>query len=822
MTKILVSGAPSATRRTTRIAGRASALALITAASLGAGALPALAQGAAELEEIVVTARFREENIQTTPIAITALSADDLEVRSMDNVEDVGLSIPNAYFRENVGNYGPTGTIGLRGVSQYDFSYAFEPAVGVYIDDVYHGTLTGSFMDLVDLERLEVLRGPQGTLFGKNSLGGAIRLVSRKPEGDNTGRVEATYGSWDRLDLKGVADFSLVEDHVFARIVGVSKNQDGYAHYVDFACQMQANGTPELAGNMVPTVDFRGKDNCYLGSLGGRQSDAGRVMLRIVGNDSLEVNITGDFTKSKDEPGPMTLLTHHGGLFDSGYSAGVIMPAFGVSYTDDDRFVTGDPYTNYSNYADPLEGQSYDPLARTKTWGLSGTVDYDVAENVHAKAIVAYRTYDSDWSSDTDLTPFPIQGTYQIQEHEQWQAELQLTGDALDSALEWTLGAFYYDSNSRAYNTTEFGAFDYSGLLLNFVADDYYTTNNKSGFLHLVYHLTDRLSVSGGVRYTDEKKTNIFDHQPGLAVTEAAFKGSRWDWKASADYQLTDQVFVYAQAATGFRSAGFTPRIFTIGQLQPLPEEEVTTYEAGAKFDLLDRRLRINTALFQSDYDPRIIQLGGVVQCDAVDDPNPTPYFLQGGDCPAGTALAGSPGLNWFYYGNAPGKIKGAELELTANPIANLAVNFSFGYNKYHNAEKDPTSPAYRDPSALLQPKYNMSGGVQYAFEVDGAGSTITPRLDWFFQSHGTNGAANMPNTCPEECVPSYNIFNGRITYDNVEQNFSVAFAVTNLFDKFYWQQLGAAVTAAGGVPNARTGVPSRPREWSVTATKRF
>jgi len=797
-------------------------MALVTAASLGVGALPSLAQGVGELEEIVVTARFREESIQTTPIAISAFTGDDLEVRSMDNVEDIGLSIPNAYFRENVGNYGPTGTVGLRGVSQYDFSYAFEPAVGIYIDDVYHGTLTGSFMDLVDLERLEVLRGPQGTLFGKNSLGGAIRLVSRKPEGDNSGRVEATYGSRDRLDLKGVADFSLVEDHVFARIVGVSKTQDGYAHYLDFACQMQANGTPELAGNMVPVVDFKGKGNCNLGSLGGRQSDAGRVMLRIVGNDSLDINLTGDYTKSKDEPGPMTLLTPHGGLFDSGYSAGVIMPAFGVSYTDDDRFVTGDPYTNYSNYADPLEGQSYDPLARTETWGLSGTVDYDLAEKVHAKAILAYRTYTSDWSSDTDLTPFPVQGTYQIQEHEQWQAELQLTGTAIEDALEWTLGAFYYDSNSRAYNTTEFGAFDYSGLLLNFVADDYYTTNNKSGFAHLIYHLTDRLSLSGGLRYTDEKKTNIFDHQPGLAVTEAKFSGSRWDWKVSADYQATDQVFVYGQVATGFRSAGFTPRIFTVGQLQPIPQEEVRTYEVGAKFDLLDRRLRINTAVFQSDYDPRIIQLGGVSQCDSPADPNPTPYFLQGGNCPAGTALEGGTGLPWFFYGNAPGKIRGAEAEITANPIANLGINFSFGYNKYKNAEKDPTSTAYRDPSALLQPKFNMSGGIQYALDVDGEGSTITPRLDWFFQSHGTNGAATQVNTCPEECVPSYNLFNARISYDNVPLNFSLALSVTNLFDKFYWQQLGAAVTSTGGVPAARTGVPSRPREFAVTATKRF
>src|SRR5262249_46329238 len=153
---------------------------------------------------IVVTSRYREENVQTTPIAITAISALDLEMRSIVNVEDLGAVIPNAFFRENVGNFGPTSTIGLRGVTQQDFSSAFGPAVALYIDDVYHGTLTGSDMDLLDLQRIEVLRGPQGTLFGKNSLGGAIRMVSRQPTGDNSGLVELTYGEFDRVDLKGV------------------------------------------------------------------------------------------------------------------------------------------------------------------------------------------------------------------------------------------------------------------------------------------------------------------------------------------------------------------------------------------------------------------------------------------------------------------------------------------------------------------------------------------------------------------------------------------------------------------------------------------
>lgn len=501
----------------------------------------------------------------------------------------------------------------------------------------------------------------------------------------------------------------------------------------------------------------------------------------------------------------------------------MIFPRFGVRYTADDRFITGDPYTNYSNYADPLANESYNPNSRTEAMGASATADWEVAENVSATFVAAYRKYDLRWNSDTDFTPFPIQGTDYLQEHKQTQLEARFSGLLLNDRLEWTAGGFYYDSDSRAWNTTEFGAFDHSGLLRNFVADDYYTTENKSGFVHLIYDFTERFSISGGLRYTDESKANIFDHQPGLTRTIAAFGGDRWDWKISADYQASDWAFVYAQAATGFRSAGFTPRIFTIGQLQPIAPEEVLTYEVGAKFSLYEDRVYLNTAAFMSDYDPRLIQVGGVSQCDAPSDPNPTPYFLQGGTCPAGTALAGGTGLPWFFYSNSPGELRGFEAELTAEPVDRLSLNASLGYVEYENDQQVTTATDFRDPSALLVPEWTLSGGVQYAFRLFGdAGQTLTPRLDWTYQSHRTNGAVNQPNTCPEECIPSYHVFNGRLTYDNADRDFSVALSATNLFDEFYWQQLGAAVTATGGVPTARTGVPSEPRMVKLTVTQRF
>jgi iron complex outermembrane receptor protein len=807
-----------------------------------------------EIDEVVVTARFREENVQTIPIAITAISGDELQARSLDTVEDIGLVIPNAFFRENVGNYGPTGTIGLRGITQNDYSYAFEPAVAVYIDDVYHGTLTGSDMDLMDMERVEVLRGPQGTLFGKNSIGGAVRLISKKPEGDNSGSVDLTYGRFDRVDVRAIGAFSLIDDKLFMRLAGISRQRDGYGKYLDFTCHMIARGTPELAGigdgiagyenvggSMQPilvtpgsaadnafslpaSVDARGTGDCALGEYGGQQTDAGRVMLRYLATDKLELNFAADFTQTNNDPLPQTLLTGHRGGYDAGYSDAIIRTTYGIPYAADDRFVSPDSYTNYATFRNPLNGTGYNPQARTDSEGYSLTADYRISDTMKLRAIFAEREYQTLWASDTDFTPFPIQHTDNVQDHEQTQAELQLSGTALDNqALEWTVGAFYFDSESRAYNTTEFGAFDWSGLLPNFVANDFYTTTNKSVFVHLDYQLTQRLSVSGGLRYTEEEKTNIFDHQPGTlpVIGPVPFNGNRNDWKISLDYQLNDFTFLYGQVATGFRSAGFTPRIFTLGQLQPIPPEEVRTYEIGAKIELWDRRITANSAIFMSDYDPRLIQVGGVSQCDDPLEPNPTPYFLQGGFCPTGTALSGSTGLPWFYYSNAPGSIEGFESEIQFLPSDNLALNLTLGYNSYDNDESDPTQATYRHSSALLQPEWNLSGGIQYTWNLDGD-AAIVPRLDWFYQSKRTNGAVNQPNNCPEECIPEYHLFNGRISYENYANNLSISLAVTNLLDKFYWQQLAAEFTATGAIPSARTGVPSRPREWAITVRKSF
>ena len=205
----------------------------VTAAAL----LAADYAAAQELEEILVTARFRAENLQEIPLAISAISGESLEENGAMSIIDVADWAPNVVIDQLGSGYGPTLAASVRGLGYGDFKATSEPTMTIYVDDVVLGRPTGAVLDLLDLERVEVLRGPQGTLFGKNAIGGVMRLISRRPgEGGTGGQVELTAGDYNRLDLRGSFETALVEDKVFARVSYVSKQRDGWQDLVDFSC----------------------------------------------------------------------------------------------------------------------------------------------------------------------------------------------------------------------------------------------------------------------------------------------------------------------------------------------------------------------------------------------------------------------------------------------------------------------------------------------------------------------------------------------------------------------------------------------------------
>ncbi len=818
-------------------------------------------QESGALQEVVVTARYREENLQSTPLSITAITAADLQQQQLENVNDLGNEIPNAYFREPVSNYGPTETIGLRGFTQVDFDYSFQPTVGVYVDDVYQGSLTGSSFDLADLSRVEVENGPQGTLFGVNSLGGAIRLISNKPQDDDSGSVQLTYGEKHRVEFVGIGNAVLIPQTLFVRVAATSRSEDAVGHYLDFTCEMKAQGQPEsVYGTLPESVSPLQGTGCAYGGLGGFDHQGIRGALRYLPLSGLEVNVNAYYYRQADQPPLQTLLTPYGGPYDLAnncYSQGctlgpvtvpgVVFATYGMNYAGNcggqscnPHFVSPSPWDNYASYGDIVTGQSYNPTQLLDEYGTSATVDYSITDHLQVKYIWAYRTYTANWNNDSDLTPFGLTQSQYLQGHRQFSNELRLTGDAFADRFEYTVGFFSYDARELENSGTNFDADAYLGELPNFQNTQGFSTNNEAGYLHLNYKLTSKWSVSGGWRYTDQYLTEKYAHYstvpadsiflPGPVVQS----GSRGDWSGSMGYQLTPTVFVYGEAASGFTLPGFNSRVESIGQLlETVPGQEAVNYEIGAKTDWFDHRLRVNGSVFYEDY-KSYLNLALGTQCNPATDTNPgTPIFglPPGAPCPAGTGLAGAPGLfPWFYYSGIPAYMPGAELEATAEPIDRLLMNFTGGWEEFHSKITDTLSPNYINPSVRLQPEWDASGGIQYGVMLPSS-ATLTPRLDWRYQGYMTNGPENVYQI-PQWRVPGYSLFNASLTYAPNGAKWNVAFQVQNLFNKFYWEQLGAPTSLVSGatVPSAsnlyptpaQVGTPGLPREWMVTFQMNF
>src|SRR5579862_5226471 len=247
------------------------------------------------LEEVVVTARYREENLQQTPIAISAITAEDIEARGFTNSSDIAYAVPNASFRQAQAAFGNTETAYIRGVGQNDFNFAFDPGVAIYVDDVYYPTTMSSQFDLMDLERVEVLRGPQGTLFGRGAIGGAVSYVSKQPKGDNSGFTDVTVGQFGRVDIRAGYDFALVPDTVFVRVTAMSKKEDGYQKMIDFVCAF-----PSESGTL-PAETHNRLGGCQDGTLGGTDVQGARAQLRWLASETVDVGLAVDYQRDDSE-----------------------------------------------------------------------------------------------------------------------------------------------------------------------------------------------------------------------------------------------------------------------------------------------------------------------------------------------------------------------------------------------------------------------------------------------------------------------------------------------------------------------------------------
>jgi iron complex outermembrane receptor protein len=761
-----------------------------------------------QLEEVVVTAQFRQEKLQTTPIAITAITAAGLEERGIENVTEIGAFVPNAVIQPLGAGWGATMAAFIRGVGLGDNILSFEPGVPIYVDDVYVGRPQGAMFDLLDLERVEVLRGPQGTLFGKNAIGGTVRLISKKPDGSGGGSLSVTAGNYHRLEARGSANFTLVDDRVFARLSFSSKKADGWFDVLDYVCvhgpgSLGTGGTglpPSPAfPNGVPSIHLNSAvapgTGCVADTLNDENVQSGRVALRFVINDASDFNLIADLT-SQRQKGPADKYTVIDGspaccgALNAGWNAVIVAPIYGAGVGWDNRFVTNSMYTNYSSFTDPISGRTVPNINNLDHWGVSGTYELKLSDNLNLKSVTAYRRFWNQFGRDSDGSPLPNNFTYDDTRHRQFTEEVQLTGTAAKQ-FDWAAGAFYYDAfdSNRGFDSL------YPGFIYQNDTFVHQTTRNWAFFGQGTYHVDDKLSFTAGARYThDEKDATIyiasFTGVVGLDNQFVPLTASNVDYTLSADYRWTEDFMTYLKYSTGFKGGGFSPRPANGLQTAPFHPEKLKTLEIGSKSEFMDRRVRFNGDLFFSRY---------------IDQQT----FSQQFD---------SSGANWFREVNAgKAKIWGLEGELQAEPVDHLRFDGSFGYMNYNLYDNGGNALLFTGNNcngercySQRTPKYTGAVGLQYGIQAPGG--SLTPRIDATYQSKVFFTANNQGEQ------DGYALINGRLTWESSSKGWEAALYGRNLANKEYF----AGKLSLIGFFGREQGNPGPPREWGVTFKHNF
>jgi iron complex outermembrane receptor protein len=812
------------------------------------------------LNDIIVTATRQATNMQDTPIAITAVTSEDLQDRNIVNVADLASTVPNAQFNKAQGIWGSGVSINIRGLGSSDTGLSGNAPVSFYIDDVYYPLLLGANFDLLDTDHVEVLRGPQGTLFGRNSLAGAVNIVVKQPDpSDAYGHIEVTTGSYNRLDLR--ASFNVpLGNNAALMVSGMSKKQTGFQRILDFACEMNRQGTPELAGTYPftnPLTQNAGNmtvNDCTIGHKGGTDVRGGRAAFMVEPTPGLKLTVTGDYLRDLSDYTADSLVALSLETINKDTVAMKALRAqaayFGIQV--DDRFLT-DPYSSYSTYEDAVpactvipgtsfyngavdqyghctRGGSKIPRHIDLTnWGVSGKIDWDITNNLNLTGVFAHRSLRESHGYDTDNLPLVSEHTYLHLNEPYNNAEVRLSGHF--DFIDFVTGVFYYHSPAEEFATLIQPVLTGQLRILHHTFD----TDSKAVFANATLRpFGDKFSFVVGGRYADEVMhisfSNISDQSYINSGSDIVFlqdlKAKKFSWKLGANYQPNDNVLIYASAATGYTLPGYNSRPQQKTQIYQSDPASDIAYELGAKLDLFDRRLRLNIAAFYTDFRNRPTSISGGAEplLDATGNPipgnqqlEPLPGGPPGSTRCSSTLVADGTGIvctGRSYFTNQPAKIRGFEAEFTAEPVDGLTINGSVGWSKF--TAPDLEARTVVENRRQNNPFWTANMGVQYRIEAPSLGGSITPRLDWNYQSDQIYSSVST-----KPLLPARSLFNARITYDNDKYDFAVALGVTNLFNKFYWVNIFDFNAFGGSLPQT-DGQPSEPREWSLTVSKRF
>jgi len=405
-------------------------------------------------------------------------------------------------------------------------------------------------LGLVHLDRVEVLRGPQGTLSGRNAIGGVIKLYTKQPTGDGGGFLEGTYGSFNRVDFRGGADFTVVPDKLFVRVAGVSRSRDGYVTRVDYACEHHSPAFGQPGG--IPSMTTL--SGCKLGTEGGQSYTGGRIAARWVATDNIDVNVAFDMINDRSEVQagvavliPTGVPAAAGGNAVGGLSPvpiyydnngnGVYNP--GIDVPLDNRFQTGGTFKSYATFADdgksapdlafapaywgPQHALTVPPINFFKGWGTSVTIDWKLADNLTAKYIAAYRYYTNIFAEDTGGAPLASQLLLQRLVHREWTQEGRLNVTFFNGFADWVAGGFYLEQRGAEDASVDlpFAGLDFTH------GPDHTPSKSYAGFSDVIFHPFDKVSLAVGGRYSHDEKTYVFNrHNMQGLYTPGAVPGT--------------------------------------------------------------------------------------------------------------------------------------------------------------------------------------------------------------------------------------------------------------------------------------------------------
>jgi iron complex outermembrane receptor protein len=683
---------------------------------------PGTAAGA--LEEVIVTARKREERIGTTPIAVTAFTEAALASRGIDTLTDLGRQVANLSIISGQGGGSTQTQISIRGVGQSDFILTSDQSVGVYVDGVYIPRSLGAALDLIDIQRVEVLRGPQGTLFGRNTTAGAVQILSTPPEDHLAGKMELTTGSFDRADFKGSINLPLAGGAVLSRFSIASLNQDGYGERL----------AQDSDGSNVRLL-------------------AARAQFRANPSPTLQADLTIDGSRKRGHAGLETLVAvDTSNPFLAPYNAFLEsqgLPPF------DERWITSDPHDTWAGQRNRDENDILG-AALTLDWTLGAA---------KLKSITAYRQLRAVSGYSFSASPYPVSEQELNLDQNQWSEELQLTGLAFDERLDWIAGLFYFREKASDYQNVPFyqpviatgdGGFVRVPGGFSFASYISQKTDSYAAFGQATWKFTERLSGTVGARFTSEKKT-LYSYLVGAFARPPGTVDKSWSDvspRLGLEYRFTPEWFGYASVSRGFRSGGFNGRNTT-----PLPPdaydpEKITAWELGLKHESASRRWRLNTAAYYYDYSD-----------------------FQG------LTLSSFSGITITVGNIADVKLWGAEFDLIAKPVERLELGLSAGYAHQDIAHVDPGAQITINSNTRLvnSPEWTGTASVDLTAWRSSWGDLVL-HADYSYKS---SIEFFLPNY-PTEGQPAYGLVNARVVLTPNDRPWSVEVFGNNLADEEY------------------------------------